>query len=99
MGRDWHHPGTNTPSVRRFTVPRDGRVTITGRVYKADTNKGGGDGVRLSIRHGARTVWKAEIDGDDAKKVLKLMDALEDLDDVQRVSANFDIPDEVFQQD
>jgi YebC/PmpR family DNA-binding regulatory protein len=39
-----------------------------------------------------------KIDGDDAKKVLKLMDVLEDLDDVQRVSANFDIPDEMFQQ-
>ncbi len=67
VGQDWHHPGVDTPSVRRFTVPRDGRVMVTGRVYKADTNKGGGDGVRLSIRHGTRTIWKAEIDGDDAK--------------------------------
>lgn len=40
-----------------------------------------------------------KVDGDDAKKVLKLMDMLEDLDDVQRVSSNFDIPDELFQQD
>jgi YebC/PmpR family DNA-binding regulatory protein len=40
-----------------------------------------------------------KVDGEEAKKILKLMDALEDLDDVQRVSANFDIPDEVFQQD
>ena len=63
VGKDWHHPGTNTPSVRRFTVPRDGRATITGRAYKLDANAGGGDGVRLSIRHGSRTVWKAEIDG------------------------------------
>jgi YebC/PmpR family DNA-binding regulatory protein len=36
--------------------------------------------------------------GDDARKVIKLMDALEELDDVQRVSANFDIPDEILQQ-
>jgi transcriptional/translational regulatory protein YebC/TACO1 len=28
--------------------------------------------------------------------VLRLLDALEDLDDVQNVFANFDIPDEVF---
>ena len=69
VGKDWHHPGINTPSVRRFTAPRDGRVTITGRVYKLDTKNGGGDGVRLSIRHGAHSVWKAEIDGDDAKGV------------------------------
>lgn len=36
--------------------------------------------------------------GEDARKVIKLMDALEELDDVQRVSANFDIPDEILQQ-
>ncbi|MFV2069009.1 MAG: hypothetical protein ACC645_18740, partial [Pirellulales bacterium] len=69
VGKDWHHPGSNTPSVRRFEAPRDGRVEITGRVYKADTNQGGGDGVRLSIRHGTRTVWEAELDGDDAAGV------------------------------
>lgn len=31
-----------------------------------------------------------------ARKVLKLMDVLEDHDDVQNVSANFDIPDEIL---
>ncbi|MBN2311814.1 MAG: hypothetical protein JXR94_22740, partial [Candidatus Hydrogenedentes bacterium] len=66
VGKDWHHPGNGTPSVRRFTAPRDGRVAISGRVYKADTNNGGGDGVRLMIRHGARAVWQGEIDGADA---------------------------------
>jgi len=65
VGKDWHHPGIDTPSVRCFNVPRDGPVTISGRVYKADTNDGGGDGVRVSIRHNALTVWKAEIEGND----------------------------------
>ncbi|MGI8775272.1 MAG: YebC/PmpR family DNA-binding transcriptional regulator [Actinomycetota bacterium] len=37
-----------------------------------------------------------ELDGADAKKVLKLIDALEELDDVQDVYANFDISDEVM---
>jgi YebC/PmpR family DNA-binding regulatory protein len=37
-----------------------------------------------------------EITGDDAKRVLKLMDALDDHDDVQSVSANFNIPDEAM---
>ena len=37
-----------------------------------------------------------ELDGPDAKKVLNLIDALEDLDDVQDVYANFDISDEVM---
>ncbi len=36
--------------------------------------------------------------GKEAQQVLRLMDALEDHDDVQRVYANFDIPDEVLQQ-
>jgi YebC/PmpR family DNA-binding regulatory protein len=33
---------------------------------------------------------------EDAKKVLRLIDALEELDDVQDVYANFDIPDDVL---
>jgi YebC/PmpR family DNA-binding regulatory protein len=37
------------------------------------------------------------LDGDAAKKVLRLIDALEDLDDVTDVFANFDIPDEVLE--
>jgi len=67
VGKDWHHPGIDTPAVRCFRAPKAGRVLVTGRVFKADTNKGGGDGVRLSIRHNARTVWRAEIDGNDDK--------------------------------
>jgi transcriptional/translational regulatory protein YebC/TACO1 len=30
--------------------------------------------------------------------VLRLLDALEDLDDVQQVYANFDIPEEILQR-
>ncbi|MBN2184251.1 MAG: YebC/PmpR family DNA-binding transcriptional regulator [Candidatus Krumholzibacteriota bacterium] len=36
------------------------------------------------------------LDLDTAKSVIKLVSALEDNDDVQRVSANFDIPDDVM---
>ena len=32
-----------------------------------------------------------------ARQVLRVLDALEDNDDVQNVYANFDIPDEIFQ--
>ena len=35
--------------------------------------------------------------GDDAEKMLRLIDSFEDLDDVQAVHANFDIPDEVLE--
>ena len=36
------------------------------------------------------------LEGGDARKVLNLVDALEELDDVQDVYANFDIPDDVL---
>lgn len=37
-----------------------------------------------------------ELDADGARKVFKLIDALEDCDDVQNVYANFDVSDEVM---
>ncbi len=37
-----------------------------------------------------------KLEGKDAEKMLSLMEALEDLDDVQNVYANFDISDEVM---
>jgi YebC/PmpR family DNA-binding regulatory protein len=37
------------------------------------------------------------LDEDGARKVLRLVDALEDLDDVQNVYANFDVSDEVLE--
>jgi YebC/PmpR family DNA-binding regulatory protein len=37
-----------------------------------------------------------EVEGSDAKKILELVDTLEELDDVQEVYANFDISDEVL---
>jgi transcriptional/translational regulatory protein YebC/TACO1 len=36
------------------------------------------------------------VDGGDARQVLQLIDALEELDDVQNVYANFDIPENVM---
>jgi len=37
-------------------------------------------------------------DSKEASQILRLMDALDDNDDVQQVYANFDIPDEIMQQ-
>ena len=37
-------------------------------------------------------------DPDEARKILKLMERLDDHDDVQSVSSNFNIPDEVMAQ-
>ncbi len=67
VGKDWHHPGQNTPAVRRFTAPRAGHVTISGRVYKAHLSPS--DGVRLVISHRNQAVWQDEIDGTDGKGV------------------------------
>jgi transcriptional/translational regulatory protein YebC/TACO1 len=36
------------------------------------------------------------LDPERARAALRLIDALEELDDVQRVTANFDIPEDVF---
>jgi len=37
------------------------------------------------------------LEGEKAKKVIGLVEALEDLDDVQKVHANFDVPEEVLE--
>ena len=37
------------------------------------------------------------LEGDGARKVLRLVEALEDLDDVQQVHANFDVPEDVLE--
>ncbi len=38
------------------------------------------------------------VTGPEAERVLRLLEALEDLDDVQQVYANFDIPEEILQR-
>ena len=38
-----------------------------------------------------------ELDEDSARKVFKLIDALEDSDDVANVFSNFDVSDEVLE--
>jgi len=49
-----------------------------------------------------KLVWKPQnlvpVDADKAESVLKLMDTLDDNDDVQNVFANFDIPDDVMER-
>lgn len=50
----------------------------------------------------ASILWKPQndvpVDAEAAERVLKFMDALDDLDDVQNVYANFDIADEVMEK-
>ncbi|HET8570176.1 MAG TPA: YebC/PmpR family DNA-binding transcriptional regulator [Candidatus Limnocylindria bacterium] len=51
------------------------------------------DSAEISMRP-SNTV---HLEGDQARKVVKLVEALEDLDDVQKVHANFDVPEEVLE--
>src|SRR5712691_3948883 len=44
-----------------------------------------------------RPTTTVRVEGDQARKVIALVEALEELDDVQRVHANFDVPDEVLE--
>lgn len=41
---------------------------------------------------------KVKVEGDTAKQLLSLIEALEEHDDVQKVHANFDIPDDVMEK-
>jgi len=46
-----------------------------------------------------RTSTTAALSGEDAEKLMKLIDMLEDLDDVQEVFSNAEFPDELLQQE
>ena len=56
----------------------------------------------LGEAEGAKLAWKpsteVEVRGDDAANLMKLIDALEDDDDVQTVWGNYDVPDEELEK-
>ena len=56
----------------------------------------------LGESESTKLIWKpnttTELDLDGAQKLMRLIEVLEDDDDVQRVTANFDISDEVMEQ-
>ena len=56
----------------------------------------------LGPPHSEQVVWKPQneisVDEETAEKVLRMMEALDDLDDVQNVYANFDIADDVLEK-
>ena len=66
VGKNWHHPGEELPSVRRFACPNAGKITITGRVFAMHK---GGDGTVALIRHNEQYVWRQAIGGSDDKGV------------------------------
>jgi len=75
--------------VTIYTAPRD--FERVKRSLEANGTK------LASAELSMRATSTVRVDGDTAGKVIKLIDALEELDDVQQVHANFDIPEEVLQ--
>jgi YebC/PmpR family DNA-binding regulatory protein len=83
-------------------------VALDGSSYQVLSAPESLTAVREAVEAAGFTVEKAELtllpkttvevaDEGDAKKVLRLMDQLEDNDDVQDVFANFDIPERVLE--
>ena len=77
------------------------------KVFEITTAPGEMDAVRAALERGRVPVLRAEVsyvpqstvrvEGKDAPAVLRLIEALEELDDVQAVYANYDIPDEIIE--
>ncbi len=77
------------------------------KVFEIVTAPGEMDAARAALERHRVPVLRAEVtfvpqstvrvDGKDARGVLSLIEALEELDDVQAVYSNYDIPDEVLE--
>jgi len=75
-------------AIENFTSPGD-----LERIRAALEAAGDSIGSAESTMIAKQTV---ELDSTKARQALRLVEQLEDLDDVQRVTANFDIPEDVF---
>jgi YebC/PmpR family DNA-binding regulatory protein len=81
-------------------------VTVAGDQWQIVTAPPSLQAVRSALEEAGIAVASAELtmlprttvplEGGDARKVLALIEALDELEDVQSVHANFDIPDEVL---
>jgi len=82
-------------------VERDGSlVTVYTAPNRFETVKKALEAQKLRIVEAEvsmRPSNTVRLEGDQAKKVIGLVEALEDLDDVQKVHANFDVPEEVLE--
>ena len=79
----------------------------TEKVYEITTGPAEMDAVRDALQKAGVPILEAQVtyvpqstvrvEGPQATSVVRLIEALEDLDDVQHVYANFDIPDDVLE--
>jgi YebC/PmpR family DNA-binding regulatory protein len=81
-------------------VRRDGddfEVTCDPSAFQGVAQALSGAGLKPEVSQLARIPHSAvDLDADNARKVLKLMERLDEHDDVQNVSSNFNIPDDVM---
>jgi YebC/PmpR family DNA-binding regulatory protein len=83
-------------------------VNDTGKEFEVKTDPASFDGVKKALDDAKIKTSYAEVTmvpqttvrltGKEAEQMLKLMEGLEDSDDVQKVYANFDIPDEEMER-
>jgi YebC/PmpR family DNA-binding regulatory protein len=71
------------------TCPADAYLAVTEALQHASINPLSGEITRIAGSSVA-------VDGDNARRVLKLLDALEENEDVQTVTANYDMPESVL---
>jgi transcriptional/translational regulatory protein YebC/TACO1 len=77
-------------------------------VYEVLTPLADFEGVKQTLRDGGISYGQASlawipktmlaVDSKDAEQIVRLLEALEDLDDVQKVYSNFDVGEETLQQ-
>ena len=83
--------GDENPGSHQIWVAVD---ALHGVARELDKALGGAAAVKLAWRPGLKT----EVDAENAATLLKLIDVLDDDDDVQTVWGNYEIPDEVMEK-
>lgn len=82
-------------------VERDGDlVTVYTAPNRFEAVRKALEGLKLKVADAEMSMRPSQtvhLEGEQAKKVIGLVEALEDLDDVQKVHANFDVPEEVLE--
>ena len=106
-GRRSPRAAPRTTCSARCSTPAPRRSTTSARTSRSICEATDLQAVRAALEAAAIPIESADIaflpsvsvplDDDNGRKVLRLVDALEDSDDVQNVWANFDVSDEVLE--
>ena len=103
-------PADQTDEETVFSVAVDAGaedITTEGDIIEVTTPPEALNEVRQALANAGIPIESADltmipkntirVEGKEANQILRLVEALEDLDDVQQVYANFDVPDEVLE--